>query len=100
MLIRLGMIFYDLLSIRKTLPRHRMLSREEMMQEAPGLNAEGLRGGAQYFDAQVTYAERLVLENVIAADEAGAVVNNYSAVDVIGILIRIRSTRCEAIFRR
>ena len=84
LLIRLGMIFYDLLSIRKTLPRHRMLNREEMMQEAPGLNTEGLRGGAQYFDAQVTFAERLVLENVIAADQAGAVVNNYAAVDVIG----------------
>ncbi len=84
LLIRLGMIAYDLLSIRKTLPRHRMLSRDELMQEAPGLNAEGLRAGAQYYDAQVTFAERLVLENIIAADEAGAVVSNYCAVDVIG----------------
>ena len=84
LLIRLGMIAYDLLSIRKTLPRHRMLNRDEMMKEAPGLNAEGLRGGAQYFDAQVTFIERLVLENVIAAEQAGAIVNNYSAVDVIG----------------
>lgn len=84
LLIRLGMIAYDLLSIRKTLPRHRMLNRDEMMQEAPGLNVEGLRGGAQYFDAQVTFIERLVLENVIAAEQAGAVVSNYSAVDVIG----------------
>jgi len=84
LLIRLGMIFYDLLSIRKTLPRHRMLNREQMLEEAPGLNADGLRGGAQYYDAQVTYAERLVLENVIAAEESGAIVKNYCAVDVIG----------------
>ncbi len=84
LLIRLGMLAYDLLSIRKALPRHRMLSREELLREAPGLNEEGLRAGAQYYDAQVTFAERLVLENIIAAEEAGAVVKNYCAVDVIG----------------
>ncbi len=84
MLIRLGMIAYDLLSIGKFLPRHRMLSRDELLEEEPGLNAEGLRAGAQYYDAQVTFAERLVLENIVAAAEAGAVVKNYCAVDVIG----------------
>ncbi len=83
-LIRLGMIAYDLLSIRKTLPRHRMLNRDELLREEPGLNAEGLRAGAQYYDAQVTFAERLVLENIIAAEEAGAVVKNYCPVDMIG----------------
>jgi glycerol-3-phosphate dehydrogenase len=84
LLIRLGMILYDLLSIRKTLPRHRMLSRDELLEAEPGLNATGLRGGAQYYDAQVPYVERLVLENIIAAAEAGAVVKNYSPVDVVG----------------
>jgi len=83
-LIRLGMIAYDLLSFRKTLPRHRMLSRDELLREEPGLNPDGLRGGAQYYDAQVTFAERLVIENIIAAADAGAVVKNYCAVDVIG----------------
>jgi glycerol-3-phosphate dehydrogenase len=78
------MIAYDLLSIRKKLPRHRMLSREELLVEAPGLTDEGLRAGAQYYDAQITFAERLVLENIVAAQEAGAVVKNYCAVDVIG----------------
>ncbi len=48
MLIRLGMIAYDLLSIRKTLPRHRMLNRDGLLQLEPGINADGLRGGAQY----------------------------------------------------
>ena len=84
MLIRLGMIAYDLLSIRKTLPRHRMLDRDELLLEEPGLNAAGLLGGAQYYDAQVTYAERLVLENIISAAEAGAVVRNYCPVETIG----------------
>lgn len=83
-LIRLGMIAYDLLSIKKSLPRHRMLDRDELLGEVPGLNSEGLRGGAQYYDAQVTFAERLVLENVLAAAEAGAVPLNYSPVVSIG----------------
>ena len=52
----------------------------------PGLDSADLIGGVRYFDAQVTYAERLVLENVIGAAEAGAVVKNYSP--VIGINVR------------
>jgi glycerol-3-phosphate dehydrogenase len=84
-MIRIGMIAYDLLSIGKPLPRHRMFSRDEMLEEEPGLNPTGLRGGVQYYDAQVTFAERLVLENIVSAGEAGAVVKNYSQVDVIGL---------------
>lgn len=83
LMIRLGMIAYDLLSIRKTLPRHRMLSRDELLMQEPGLNGEGLRAGAQYYDAQVTFPERLVLENIISAAESGAVVKNYSPVETI-----------------
>ena len=82
-LVRLGMFAYDLLSIGKELPRHRMLSRDELIAIEPGLNAEGLLGGAQYYDAQVTYAERLVLENILSAADAGAVVRNYCAVEEI-----------------
>jgi len=79
-IVRLGMMAYDLLSLGKNLARHRMLSRQELIAAEPGINPDGLRGGAQYYDAQVTYAERLVLENVIAAAEAGATVRNYSPV--------------------
>jgi glycerol-3-phosphate dehydrogenase len=90
-LIRLGMLVYDLLSIRKKLPKHRMLTARELLLEEPGLREEGLTGGAQYFDAQVTFAERLVIENVIAAQEAGAVVRNHNK--VIGITVRDQEVR-------
>lgn len=83
LLIRLGMIAYDILSIGKTIPNHRMLSRAEIIAREPGLRQQGLVGAAQYYDAQVTFAERLVLENVVGAHEAGADVRNYSP--VIGI---------------
>lgn len=84
--VRLGMIAYDLLSFGKKIPSHRMLSREQLLAEEPALNQEGLTGGAQYYDAQVNFAERLVLENVLAARDAGADVRNYSP--VIGLNVR------------
>jgi glycerol-3-phosphate dehydrogenase len=48
---------------------------------APGLNGKGLRGSAMYYDAQVEYAERLVLENALSASRHGAVVQTYTRVD-------------------
>ena len=78
--IRAGMLAYDLLSLGKSLPRHRMLSRRKTLERLPGLNPEGLVGSALYFDAQVEFAERLVLENVLAAHERGAEVQTYARV--------------------
>jgi glycerol-3-phosphate dehydrogenase len=79
-MIRAGMIAYDLLSLGKSLPRHRMRSVEETVRELPGLNPIGLVGSAVYFDAQVEFAERLVVENVLAAVEHGATVLTYTRV--------------------
>ena len=79
--IRAGMIAYDVLSFDKTLPRHRMLSRAETLQHAPGLSSRDLVGAAIYYDAQVEFAERLVLENALSATEHGAAVLTYSRVD-------------------
>ena len=70
--IRAGMILYDLLSWGKSLPRHRMLSRADTLDRWPGLNPEGLAGAALYYDAQVEFPERLVMENVRSAREFGA----------------------------
>jgi glycerol-3-phosphate dehydrogenase len=85
LLIRLGMIAYDILSFGKRMPRHDMLSRDELLGEAPGLGADGLRAGARYFDAQVTFVERLVLENLLAARAAGADIKTYHRVTGIPI---------------
>jgi len=79
--IRAGMTVYDLLSSGKTLPRHRMLSQRQALELAPGLNSEGLLGAALYFDAQVEFAERLVLENALAAKDHGASIRTYNRVD-------------------
>ena len=79
--IRAGMIAYDLLSFNKTLPRHRMLSQAETLQEAPALEPKDLMGAAVYYDAQVEFAERLVVENALSAVEHGAEVVTYAHVD-------------------
>jgi glycerol-3-phosphate dehydrogenase len=85
-ILRIGMIAYDLLSFSKRLPRHSMLDRDEFLRDSPGVNPQHLLGGARYYDAQVTFAERLVIENIVAAKEAGADLRNYSP--VTGITIR------------
>jgi glycerol-3-phosphate dehydrogenase len=81
LMVRLGMFGYDSLSLDKSLPNHRMLSAEEALEREPGLNPEGLRGAAFYYDAQVEYAERIAVENAISAHEHGAVVLTYARVD-------------------
>ena len=86
LLIRLGMMAYDVLSMSKRMPGHDMLSREQMHDEEPGLNIDGLRAGARYFDAQVTFSERLVLENLLAARSAGASIRTHNRVTGISVL--------------
>ncbi len=81
LLVRLGMIAYDVLSYDKSLDRHRMLSVDDALARAPGLARQGLRGAAMYYDGQVEYAERLAVENAIAARQAGAVIVTYARVD-------------------
>ena len=80
-LVRLGMIGYDLLSWSKSLDRHKMLTREEVLERVPGLEREGLLGAAMYYDGQVEYAERLAVENAVSAHENGAVVLTYAEVE-------------------
>src|SRR5262245_818530 len=79
-MVRAGMIAYDALSFDKSLPRHRMLWSAEARAKVPGLNREGLVGAAFYYDAQVEFAERLVVENVISAQSHGCIVRTYAPV--------------------
>src|SRR5215216_5408564 len=81
--IRTGMVLYDGLSYDKSLDRHHMLSREQALEHAPGLEPDGLRAGALFFDAQASFAERLAVENAVSAREHGAVIATYTRVDRI-----------------
>lgn len=91
-----GMILYDIFSFDKTLPVHRMLPKAKFKQLFRSLDGENLTGGSQYYDGQVTLAERLCLENIISAQNAGATALNY--VEVVELDLdnsRIKELVCE-----
>src|SRR5919202_384647 len=81
LMIRLGMIAYDALSLEKSLERHHIFDREQTLEREPGLNPEGLKGAAFYYDAQSEYPERITVENAVSAHEHGAVVLTYAKVE-------------------
>jgi glycerol-3-phosphate dehydrogenase len=94
-MIRLGMIGYDILSWDKSLDRHHMMDREATLKREPGLDPDGLRGSAIYYDAQITFPERLSVENVLSAREHEAVTITYALVDNL-IIENGRVTGIEA----
>src|SRR3712207_2037510 len=81
LLIRLGMNLYDTLSYDKSMDRHKMLGRKKVIDREPGLNPEGLKAAAFYYDAQVEYAERVAVENAISARDHGATIITYANVE-------------------
>jgi glycerol-3-phosphate dehydrogenase len=81
LMIRLGMNVYDVLSYDRSMDRHKMLSRKKVQEREPGLNPEGLKAAAFYYDAQVEYAERVAVENAISARDNGATIITYANVD-------------------
>ena len=90
-MVRMGLVAYDALSAGKRLDGHRMLSRGEALGREPGLSAEGLRGAAVFYDAQVEYPERLAVENALAAVADGAQLQTYTDVEelvVVGGAVR------------
>ncbi|MDZ7629844.1 MAG: glycerol-3-phosphate dehydrogenase/oxidase [Gemmatimonadaceae bacterium] len=77
--LRAGLLAYDALSLFRNVGRHRSASRREIMQSEPSLRADGLTGGAHYWDAS-TDDVRLTLANVVSASEAGAVTINHAPI--------------------
>ncbi len=78
--LRLGMRIYDFFSRGDPLPKHRWFSRKETGANWPELTMEGLLGSFRYFDAQATFPERLVIEQIVSAVSFGAVALNYAKV--------------------
>lgn len=87
-IVQVGMVLYDVLSYDKSLPNHRMLSRKSTRQLFRAIDADELAGSAQYYDGQAEHAERLCLENILDAQQAGATVCNYTKVEDIHLANR------------
>src|SRR5581483_2331987 len=80
--LKIGLWLYDFLAGAQNIAPHRWFSLEETQKRFPLLNAQGLTGCGLYYDAQVNDA-RLVLENILAAEEKGAHCFNYCGVTQI-----------------
>jgi glycerol-3-phosphate dehydrogenase len=80
-----GLALYDWLSAGKSLPSRRSFGRDALLAYLPGLRPDGLVGGASYYDAQVRYPERLVLENVRDAVAHGAELKTYTRVSRVRV---------------
>lgn len=80
-----GMVAYDVLSWDKSVPRHAFWSRGKTLRKIPGLDPEGLRGAAAYYDAQVELAERLCVEIALAARAAGATILTHASVERLDV---------------
>ena len=78
--VRAGLLLYDILSHGKSVPGRQYYGRAATLQIAPGLDAEGLAGGATFYDGQIQHVERLVAEMVLDARANGAVCLNHTPV--------------------
>lgn len=84
--IRAGMWVYDLLSLGRSVPRHRMLAEAAVVKALPGLARDGLIGAAHYYDAQIAYPERLIVELVRDAVAHGASLRTHARVTRIDVV--------------
>jgi glycerol-3-phosphate dehydrogenase len=86
--IRAGMWLYDLLSLGKSVQRHRMLGQAALLEALPGLARDGLLGAAHYYDAQIAYPERLIVELVRDAVAHGASLRTHTRVTRIDVVAK------------
>jgi glycerol-3-phosphate dehydrogenase len=84
--LRVGILLYDLLTVGRNrgiagpdrrIPWGHLLTRDEVLRQFPGVNKEGLTGGAVFADGQIYNPTRLVISFLRSAVSKGAVVANY-----------------------
>ncbi len=71
---------------QKHLPAGRVISKRECLELIPGLEENGLTGGATWYDCQVYNSERMLLSYLHAAAQNGAQFANY--VEVTGFITK------------
>jgi glycerol-3-phosphate dehydrogenase len=81
--ISIGIHLYDVLSREKDIPFYFTSGRDRTLGFEPRLSHEGLQGSALFYDHQILMPERLVIENVISARDAGASLLNHVRAEMI-----------------
>ena len=69
-----GLFLYDTIGGAGAVPRHKHLSRVQVLERAPGLNPKGMIGGISFFDAQVDDARHTMMMIARTAARHGAVI--------------------------
>lgn len=101
LMIKAGMIFYDLFSLKKSLPAHDFnFKKKALLNVEPSIKQDGLKAIASYYDCQVGFPERLCLEVVLSAKKEGAYVFNHCELikynniepDVTELLVKNKNT--------
>ena len=89
-ILRIGSAVYDLLTLDRNkglesrahrVPAVRSLSRKDVLDEFPGLDAKGLTGGVLMHDGQMYNPPRIALSYLRSAVDKGALVANWLQVD-------------------
>lgn len=77
--LRMGLTLYDLLAGFQNVARHKHLNAAALREHEPALLADGLQGGALYYDCWTDDA-RLTIETALAAKAGGAAIVNHAEV--------------------
>lgn len=89
--LKAGLTLYDWLAYdrnriafqEKHIPKHRTLTRDELLRMDPFLPQENLKGGLLYYDAQMYDPNRLSLLFALGAEKNGARIANYCSLQGI-----------------
>ena len=61
-MIKAGLMLYDILSLKKSLPNHKHQSPKEFLKRFSDFNSKSLKSSYSYYDAQIEWPERLCLQ--------------------------------------
>ena len=78
-MVGLGLLGLTILDLGRH-PRSKWLSNSQILNRVPSLRESNLKGAFEMYDAYAKNAERLTIENVLSASEAGADVRNHAPV--------------------
>ncbi len=93
-----GILIYDLLSgFRRDLPWHKHLTRKGALRVFPGLKGSSLKGGIQYYDAQVDDARHTVALARTAALHGAALATSARAEEFILTGNRVTGVRVRCL---
>ena len=103
-LLRIGLTLYDLLGYdsrkvrdtSKRMPKHKVLTKEEVVKLEPSVSTKDLTGGILYYDSQMPDPNRLTWSFALSAHSQGVTMVNYAEVQDFEILQEQEQKRIQS----